>query len=75
MILAMRISTKAAEAAKPGTKLTDDLVIPGGGALALVIKEKTKRWVIRIVGAGATRILARCPGPSRALIAQPAPIL
>lgn len=48
----MRISTKAAEAAKPGTKLTDDLVIPGGGALALVIKEKTKRWVIRTRSGG-----------------------
>ena len=48
----MRISTKAAEAAKPGTKLTDDLVIPGGGALALVIKEKIKRWVIRTRSGG-----------------------
>lgn len=43
----MRISTKAAEAAKPGSRLTDDVVLPGGGSLSLIVKDKSRRWVIR----------------------------
>lgn len=48
----MRISTKAAEAAKPGSRLTDDVVLPGGGSLSLVVRERARRWVIRTRASG-----------------------
>lgn len=46
------ITHRAAAAARPGDKLTDTTVVPGGGRLVLVCKAGTKSWVLRVRRAG-----------------------
>lgn len=63
-----KLTTRAIEAAKAPAKLTDDTQLAGGGRLMLIVRARTKTWVLRTQSNGrdSTAAIGHYPAMSLA---------